>query len=93
MTELSQQIRDAVAARRPVDARERWSLAEFTERFDRLDRPFLEEADPVHVTVSAIVVSDDGLRVLLHRHKRLGIWLQPGGHIDAGLVQHADIAE
>jgi 8-oxo-dGTP pyrophosphatase MutT (NUDIX family) len=22
--------------------------------------------------------------VLLHRHKRLGLWLQPGGHIDAG---------
>ena len=84
MTELSQQIRDAVTARRPVDARERRSIAEFTERFDQLDRPFLEEADPVHVTVSAIVVSDDGLRVLLHRHKRLGIWLQPGGHIDAG---------
>jgi len=22
--------------------------------------------------------------VVLHRHKRLGLWLQPGGHIDAG---------
>jgi 8-oxo-dGTP pyrophosphatase MutT (NUDIX family) len=22
--------------------------------------------------------------VLLHRHKRLGIWLQPGGHLDPG---------
>jgi 8-oxo-dGTP pyrophosphatase MutT (NUDIX family) len=22
--------------------------------------------------------------VLLHRHKRLGIWLQPGGHLEAG---------
>lgn len=48
-----------------------------------LPRPFDETADPTHVTGSAIVVDADG-RVLLHRHKRLGIWLQPGGHLDPG---------
>lgn len=52
------------------------------EWFDRLDEPFSEHADPVHVTASAIVVSARG--VLLHLHKRLGIWIQPGGHIDPG---------
>ena len=36
------------------------------------------------MTASAIVVSDDGRRVLLHKHKRLGKWLQMGGHIEAG---------
>ena len=77
-------VRDSVRARRPVDARERSSIDEFVQRFDALASPFDEHADPVHVTASAIVVSDDGRRVLLHRHKRLGIWLQPGGHIDAG---------
>lgn len=46
-----------------------------------LPRPFDEAADPTHVTGSAIVV-DGGGRVLLHRHKRLGLWLQPGGHLD-----------
>lgn len=45
-----------------------------------LPAPFDEEADPVHVTVSAIVLR--GGEVLLHRHRRLGIWLQPGGHLD-----------
>ncbi len=74
-------IRREIGARRGVDERERVSLRRFVEEFDRLDHPFDEDADPTHVTASAIVV---GLRgVVLHRHKRLGIWLQPGGHIDA----------
>ncbi len=51
--------------------------------FDGLDRPFDERASKVHVTASAIVVTEDRRRVLLHRHKRLQLWLQPGGHIDA----------
>ena len=77
-------VREAVLARRPVDARERWSIDEFVRRFDSLASPFDEHADTVHVTASAIVTSDDGRRVLLHRHKRLQMWLQPGGHIEAG---------
>jgi 8-oxo-dGTP pyrophosphatase MutT (NUDIX family) len=50
--------------------------------YDELDQPFSETADRVHVTGSAVVVSTDRRRVLLHKHKRLGMWLQPGGHID-----------
>jgi len=48
----------------------------------RLAHPFDERADPTHVTASAIVVGDRG--VVLHRHRRLHRWLQPGGHIEAG---------
>jgi 8-oxo-dGTP pyrophosphatase MutT (NUDIX family) len=33
-----------------------------------------------HFTVTGFVV--DGGRTLLHWHKKLGIWLPPGGHID-----------
>lgn len=77
-------VRASVTARRPVDARERDSMAEFVRRVDQLAEPFDEHADRVHVTASAIVVSDDQRRVVLHLHKRLKIWLQPGGHIDAG---------
>jgi len=75
-------IRDAVLSRTPVDEREAVSLQAFVEHFDQLDQPFSEDAGPVHVTGSAIVVGPRG--VVLHRHKRLGIWLQPGGHIDDG---------
>lgn len=77
-------IRAQVVSRRPVDARERESVQRFVAAYDLLEHPFLEDADPVHVTGSAIVVTTDRSRVLLHKHKRLGLWLQPGGHIDPG---------
>jgi len=65
------------ASPREADARERF-LAELA----RLDAPCDEQAGPTHVTASAIVVGRRG--TVLHRHKRLGLWMQPGGHIDAG---------
>lgn len=71
-----------VAALTPVDEREARSQARLVAELDILERPFDEHADRVHVTASAIVVGPRG--TLLHRHKRLGLWLQPGGHIDAG---------
>jgi 8-oxo-dGTP pyrophosphatase MutT (NUDIX family)/GNAT superfamily N-acetyltransferase len=75
-------LRESVARRQPVDARERESIEKFLAAFDSLDDPFDENASPTHVTASAIVTGDDG--VVLHLHKRLAIWLQPGGHIDSG---------
>ncbi len=75
-------VRDQVAARRPVDDRERTSIASFVQQVDQLERPFDESASKIHVTASAIVTGSRG--VVLHKHKRLGIWLQPGGHIDTG---------
>ena len=38
--------------------------------------------DPGHFTASAFVVSPDRLSLLLVHHKKLGKWLQPGGHIE-----------
>lgn len=35
-----------------------------------------------HFTGSAWLVSADGRRVLLMHHRKLGRWLQPGGHAD-----------
>jgi 8-oxo-dGTP pyrophosphatase MutT (NUDIX family)/GNAT superfamily N-acetyltransferase len=75
-------VRAAVAARRPVDARERESIATFLAGLDALSDPFDEHASPTHVTASAIVTSELG--VVLHLHKRLSKWLQPGGHVDPG---------
>lgn len=80
--ELRALVRAQLRARRPVDERERVSLERALAELDRLADPFSEAADPTHVTGSAIVVGPRG--VLLHRHKRLGIWLQPGGHVDPG---------
>lgn len=35
-----------------------------------------------HCTGSALLVSGDGQRTLLTHHRKLGLWLQPGGHAD-----------
>lgn len=82
--DLIQNIRAAVLARRPVDAHERDAVASFVRLFDALEQPFSEQANKVHVTASAILVTDDRKRVLLHLHKRMNMWLQPGGHINEG---------
>jgi len=66
----------------PIDDRERESIAEFLAVVPTLTDPFNEHADIRHVTASALVVGERG--VVLHLHKRLALWLQPGGHIDAG---------
>lgn len=75
-------VRRAVEARHPVDAREASSRQRILAELDRLDWPFDRDADPVHVTGSAVVAGPQG--TVLHRHKRLGRWMQPGGHLDAG---------
>lgn len=47
---------------------------------------------PGHLTASAFVLSPDGAALLLIFHRKLGIWIQPGGHIeptDANLLAAA----
>jgi len=75
-------LRRQLEAHIPVDSRETASLTRFLAELDRLDRPFDEDAGPVHVTASAVVVGRRG--TVLHLHRRLGRWLQPGGHVDPG---------
>ena len=80
---MTTDLRDAVAAHRPATAREAAARQRTLALLAWLPRPLDETADPVHVTGSAIVLDGAG-RTLLHRHKRLGRWLQPGGHVDPG---------
>ena len=75
-------LRHAVSEFDARTAREVDSRGQFLAELDRLADPFSRDADPVHVTGSAIVTGPRG--TVLHWHKRLGGWLQPGGHIDAG---------
>lgn len=41
-----------------------------------------ERRMPQHLTASVMLI--DGTRVLLMLHKKLGIWLPPGGHLNPG---------
>lgn len=84
--EIRARVRADVERRRrtngAVDEREAQALRTFLELFDGLDDPLSQECDPIHVTGSGLVVGPRG--VVLLEHKRLGFWLQPGGHIDPG---------
>lgn len=80
---LRDQLRRAVEAHEPHTLRETRSRRRILAFLDWLADPFDEHADPTHVTGSAIVVDGAG-RTVLHRHKRLGLWLQPGGHLERG---------
>jgi 8-oxo-dGTP pyrophosphatase MutT (NUDIX family) len=75
-------LRALVEGHEPASAREVASRERFLAELDALDDPCDEHGGPTHVTASAIVVGRRG--TVLHLHKRLGIWMQPGGHIDHG---------
>lgn len=60
---------------RAVVERVRGLVASRGDCFERACRPG-------HVTASALVLSPDRSRVLLVHHRKLGRWLQPGGHAD-----------
>jgi 8-oxo-dGTP pyrophosphatase MutT (NUDIX family) len=75
---LRAQLRDHAV----IDERESRARVMFVAELDRLARPFDQDADPTHVTASAVVVGDRG--VILHRHRRLRRWMQPGGHLEPG---------
>ena len=66
----------------PTDEREALSLAATLERLAWADDPFDETLNDHHLTASAFVLSSRG--VILHLHRRLQIWVQPGGHVDPG---------
>jgi 8-oxo-dGTP pyrophosphatase MutT (NUDIX family) len=75
-------LRALVEGHQAASPREMAARARFLAELASLDSPCDEHASPTHVTASGIVVGPRG--TVLHRHKRLGIWMQPGGHIDAG---------
>lgn len=80
--ETGAQLRELVRSFEARTDRELVSRSRFLAELDRLAEPCSREADPVHVTASALVVGPRGL--LLHVHKRHGRWMQPGGHIEPG---------
>ena len=79
---LGRVVTEAVASFDAATERERASQRRFLDELERLPDPFSRDADPVHVTGSAFVQGERG--VVLHLHKRIGRWLQPGGHVEPG---------
>jgi 8-oxo-dGTP pyrophosphatase MutT (NUDIX family) len=85
-------VRAALDAHRAQDAAERDALARASVLLDGPSDPFARTTLPMHFTASGLVLDPRTGSLLLHRHRRLGRWLQPGGHIEA--AEHpADAAQ
>jgi 8-oxo-dGTP pyrophosphatase MutT (NUDIX family) len=69
-------------AREPADAKEDADRRSMLQFLDALPEPFSREQPGAHFTASALVVDEARERTALVHHRKLGIWVQPGGHID-----------
>jgi len=58
------------------------TVALFEALLGDAEDPFARQRLAGHFTASAWLVSGDGQRVLLTHHRKLGRWLQLGGHAD-----------
>jgi 8-oxo-dGTP pyrophosphatase MutT (NUDIX family) len=69
-----------------TDYRQRWpseqAVAHFQDFLEAELDAFSRSLQVGHFTGSAWLVSADGRRVLLTHHRKLGMWLQLGGHAD-----------
>jgi 8-oxo-dGTP pyrophosphatase MutT (NUDIX family) len=72
----------ALARYAPSDAREAESLAHIRRFLAAPHDPFQRDNPEGHVTGSAVVARPDGAAFLLILHRKLGRWLQPGGHTE-----------
>ena len=74
-----------LAGHRPADDEEAGHLERLRDLLRRPGRPFDRDGfEPGHVTAGAFVLHPEGGRVLMVHHGRLGIWVQPGGHVEPG---------
>lgn len=71
-----------LAGHEPADAKERADLAVMRQSAAVLEAPFSAEQAGAHFTGSALVLDPPGERVCLIHHRKLGRWLQPGGHAE-----------
>ena len=57
---------------------------EFLVRLDEGPDALHRDGRPSHFTASAIVLDASRRSVLLVLHRKVGLWLQPGGHLEDG---------
>lgn len=75
-------LRARLLAHEPADGREARYLERMLGLLEHEQAFSRDHFAPGHFTGSAFVLSPDGADLLLILHAKLGLWLQPGGHID-----------
>jgi 8-oxo-dGTP pyrophosphatase MutT (NUDIX family) len=75
-------LREALGRYEPSDAREAGFLERMVELARSPSRFRRDSFAPGHFTASAFVLSPERDALLLIFHKKLSLWLQPGGHVE-----------
>ena len=75
-------IQSMLDAHQPADAKEADDIALIKRMIAEHPHIISPSCEVGHITASALIVDLNSQRVLLHYHKRLGRWLQVGGHAD-----------
>jgi 8-oxo-dGTP pyrophosphatase MutT (NUDIX family) len=76
----------------PADSTEAAHKARILELVARSSRPFDRRRPGAHLTASALVLDAAAEVVLLLRHRKLGRWVQPGGHWNPGETHGEEVA-
>jgi 8-oxo-dGTP pyrophosphatase MutT (NUDIX family) len=84
------ELQRLLLTREPADAKEETDQLVMLQFLDALPEPFSREQVGAHFTASALVVDEAQERTALVHHRKLGIWVQPGGHVDPG--EHVEAA-
>ena len=82
MTDIPAIVRRQLEARRPVDEREAAAVRRCLVELETRPGVFDRQRSQIHFTGSGVVLGPRGVLLLLHR--KLRIWVQPGGHIEPG---------
>lgn len=86
------ELLDRLSRHRPEGPDEAAHLAVIASFVSTHPDPFDRRIAHGHLTASAFVLSAGGDRVLLLRHRKLGRWLQPGGHAEPGETLGEEVA-
>ena len=79
---LAASARQLLTGWSPPDDEQRRLRDDFVAHIDAERRPWSRECLPDHLTASTLVVDPGRSQVLLGLHRKVGLWLQFGGHIE-----------
>lgn len=77
----------------PADEPEATDLSRIRALIRESDSPTSRaQFAPGHLTASAVLIDPGLTKTLLIKHRKLGLWLQPGGHFEPGELAPDEVA-
>lgn len=81
---LTESARQVLTGWDPPDPDQAGLQRLYLEQLDRDPDCWARSTPGRHLTASAVIISADGDQVLLTLHRKIGRWLQTGGHLEPG---------